>query len=84
MIAVPRVNGAFSAAKSETVPPSKTAAAKRIRNARLMPSVTPRKPAYSSQKAPHMVVKRLFEERISNAQRATIRPLLVTTTQRPS
>jgi hypothetical protein len=32
-----------------------------------MPSVTPHARAYSSQKAPHMVVKRPLEDRISAA-----------------
>ena len=55
----------------------------RNRGARLMPQLTPRNETYSRKKAPHIAVKRL-PVRISSRQRATIRPLLVTTTQRPS
>src|SRR4051812_18269701 len=64
VIAVPRVSGAVSAAESETAPPNNTAAATRIRKARLMPQVTPRRDDYSSKKALHLVVKRLFESRM--------------------
>ncbi|BBO03059.1 hypothetical protein BwSH20_03480 [Bradyrhizobium ottawaense] len=59
MMAVPRVSDGVSAADSAAVPPNNTAAARKIRNARLMPEVTPRRSAYSSKKALHMVVKRL-------------------------